>query len=176
MKKSYAVTDELRKIYEEAGKEGIWLREWSGYLAAAGYMKEIESLEKKIGREIDISELTLGDCVNLSCPGSGKTREEACRNAIKTLKGNSRRKKLNLDEVKEFFDPHPGLAGATIPIPARVKKVADKLNGKKMSLRKALAAIRRVAKGKVSVYMDNIMLWLGKPGEVQYHFRVIRFR
>ncbi len=55
----------------------------------------------------------------------------------------------DLNELKIFYDPHPGLAGALCPIPFQVKKVAEGLNGKIMTLGEALAKIRAVTKGKV---------------------------
>ncbi|MBI4458054.1 hypothetical protein HY633_03775 [Candidatus Uhrbacteria bacterium] len=83
------VSKKLRKIYGDAKKEGIWIREYkggTGYLAAAGYMKVIEAWEKKLSRKIDIEKLELGDVVAVAAPGTGKTREEACENAVTNLK------------------------------------------------------------------------------------------
>lgn len=88
------VTSELRQIYLTAYEDGIWLCEWgpaySGnmYMAAAGSLEKLAKLEKQIGRKIDSQKLDLGDIVNydLALPGLGKTRENACRNAIKEFK------------------------------------------------------------------------------------------
>ena len=83
------VTDELRGIYDKAYDKGIWLYEmFSGpdgiYWTAAGSISYVENLEKKIGKEIDVNELGLGDIFYLEHQlGEGNTREEACRNAIK---------------------------------------------------------------------------------------------
>lgn len=58
-----------------------------------------------------------------------------------------------LDELKEFYDPHPGgIAGALAAIPEEVKRVADQLNGKTFTLKHAVEMIQQAApNGKVGV-------------------------
>jgi len=93
------VTNELRKIYRKAYSDGIWLLEFAPayggnkYLAAAGSISNLEKIEKQTGKEIDVSKLELGDVVNISLPGVGKTREESCKNAIKAWKEYSKQTK-----------------------------------------------------------------------------------
>ena len=87
-----------------------------------------------------------------------------------------RRKRLNLDVLRFFFDPHPGFAGAAIPIPAEVKKVADALNGTKTSLRKAVKRIRAVTSGEIWALDGWIHLIIKEPDGTRHGFCVIRFR
>lgn len=82
----------------------------------------------------------------------------------------------NLNEVKRFFDPHPGFAGAAISIPTAVRKVAAKLDGKRMSLRKAIDKIQAVTRGTISVEDGWIALELRESGYITHMFQVIRFR
>ena len=80
------ITEELKKIYEEAKKENIWLREFESsqiYWAAAGSHK----LDEKIGRvKVDPELLSLSDCMERGMIAKGNTREEACRKAIENFK------------------------------------------------------------------------------------------
>ena len=76
---------------------------------------------------------------------------------------------------KTFFDPHPGFAGAAIPIPAAVKKVADELNNKSLPLSEAVAMIQATTKGKVSIRDGWIALVIYEPNGAMHMFRVIRF-
>lgn len=90
------------------------------------------------------------------------------------------------DTIVTLYDPHPGFAGATIPIPATVKRVADDLDGQTMPLGEAIARIQAVTNGRVEyvTYITHqwIRLWL--PADASPHgrqwighsFRVIRFR
>lgn len=93
------VTEELRRIYQRAAKEGIWIREFAPhgnkrYLAAAGHIKQLDDLEKKLQENgdlkpkesLDIYEIPLGVLIEMSWPGSGETREEACKEAVKGWK------------------------------------------------------------------------------------------
>lgn len=76
-----------------------------------------------------------------------------------------------------FFDPHPGFAGAAFPIPAEVKRVADELNGKRMSLRKAVKKIQAVTIGEVEVVSKDKYIGLTiTDGSTAHFFRVIRYK
>jgi hypothetical protein len=52
---------------------------------------------------------------------------------------------VNMDEVKTFYDPHPGIGGAVVPMPRPIKKVADELAGKSMTLREAVQKVEEAA-------------------------------
>ncbi len=99
---------------------------------------------------------------------------------IFSRKENDLSKETHLDEVKTFYDPHPGFAGAAIPIPGPVKAVADQLDGKTMTLREAIAALQAATRGKVYAVPEHsyIALHLGDDtGRYAQHlFRVIKYR
>lgn len=92
------VTKELKKIYADALKEGIWIQEIAAdrgrYLAGAGRIAKLKEWGKKIKRKIDLRklDLSLAEIVSfgLGLPGSGKTRESACKDAVAKLKILSR--------------------------------------------------------------------------------------
>jgi len=84
-----------------------------------------------------------------------------------------------LNEVKEFYDPHPGFAGAAIPLPAPIKSAVDKLSGRKMTLLRALTEIRDSTPGDLRVDAEHgcVFLRLDGGGRYVFHmFRLIRFR
>ena len=79
----------------------------------------------------------------------------------------------------EFYDPHPGLAGAVIPIPEPVRKVANELVGQTMTLQEALEKIKAVTDGNVSVVERHNFIGLEiEEAETnrRHSFRVIRFK
>lgn len=87
---SYRV-DDLHNAYADAWEAGIWVKEFGGtpkgFMAAAGSLYTIQELEHhNPGLDIDVQELTLGDCIEMSLPGGGTTREEAVLNAIQAFK------------------------------------------------------------------------------------------
>ena len=98
---------------------------------------------------------------------------------------------------KLFFEPHPGLMGCVIPIPAKVKAIADLLDGTVTSIDSAVALIQSACSdGKVRSIFLHTKNQILKPqpvgygmivlelGEVdcgtfkmsQYNWRVIRFK
>src|SRR5687767_6805931 len=85
---------ELNALYEEAWNEGIWLKEFGSgptrYMAGAGFVVDLELLERLSGKEVSTETLTLGDCIEMSAPGTGDTRIEACRDAVAVLKGTGK--------------------------------------------------------------------------------------
>lgn len=92
------VSQELRDIYRNAWKDGIWLREFlsdNGFVVAAGSVAVLRTVHREIrqsGRSVPAlirwpEQFAMGDCIFLGAePGSGKTREEACRDAISKYK------------------------------------------------------------------------------------------
>jgi len=86
---------------------------------------------------------------------------------------------IDLRAVKTFYDPHPGFAGAAIPIPSPVKLVADQLDGQSLTLGEAVKRLQAVTSGviKVDPEFNCIFLKLGGGGKYLCHmFRVIRYR
>ena len=55
-----------------------------------------------------------------------------------------------MSSIKKFYSPHPGHAGAAIPIPAKVKAVADELDGQEMTIEEAITKIETVTDGEVN--------------------------
>lgn len=94
-------------------------------------------------------------------------------------KQSTETKTVDLDTPRAFFDPHPGFAGAAIPLPEPVKKVADELNGKTLSLKEAIARLRAVGIGSVEVVQQYNYIGLRLGGDKRYathFFRVIRYK
>lgn len=81
------------------------------------------------------------------------------------------------DRTVTFYDPHPGIGGAAVPLPAIVKRIADALDGQTLPLNDAVACIQAVTRGQVfaHVYDGWIQLTVGS-GPPQHVWRVIRFR
>ena len=96
-----------------------------------------------------------------------------------------------------FFDPHPGMAGAVVPLPLVMKKAVDELSGKELTLDQGAEqlqdagkcllgivdiGIRSVPKLEKTKLMDSdfmdgwiSMMWTLPDGRVHV-FRLLRFR
>lgn len=79
-------------------------------------------------------------------------------------------------QVYEFYDPHPGFAGALVPIPQPVRQVAHELAGQHLPLDEALKRIRAVTDGRVEATGECIGLELPVSDGGRHLFRVIRFK
>lgn len=96
----------------------------------------------------------------------------------------------------KFFGPHPGFAGATIPLPPAIKSAVDALDGQELSLDEALAQLKtaitiagvraelevRDNKRLIKLGDGAIALWMPKkiepgvnPSEPTHLFRLIGF-
>ena len=80
----------LKKIYEKAKKQGIYIREFAPgrrQLAVAGGIKEVEEYEENVRQVVDVARLSLLECATLGAEsGIGLTRVAACRAAIRAFK------------------------------------------------------------------------------------------
>jgi len=84
-----------------------------------------------------------------------------------------------MDTTYTFFDPHPGFAGAAIPIPYLVRLVAEDLDGETMTLKDAVKRLESAGIGRIEIIADHnyIALWLGDdPNKIRHMFRVICYK
>ncbi len=87
-----------------------------------------------------------------------------------------------MKEKVELYDPHPGFAGAAIPLPRLMKDAADKLNGQQMTLEEAVKQLTEPAEkigGTIEIVEKYkfIGFRLGDIERPPYHFfRLIRYK
>ena len=92
-----------------------------------------------------------------------------------------------MDEKKEvtLYDPHPGFLGAAVPLPAKMKKAIDGLEGKTMPLEEVVQKLEPIAKelnGQIEVddkfkASDNsycILFSFTETGGRKHMYRLIR--
>lgn len=80
---------------------------------------------------------------------------------------------------KFFYDPHPGIGGAAVPLPLPLRVVADGLAGKVMSVARAIEILKAVAPtAEIDNLADKGMIMLkfhfGNGG--MHAWRIIRYR
>ncbi len=81
-----------------------------------------------------------------------------------------------------LFDPHPGFAGAAVPLPKVMKEAADKLDGKSMSLDKAVEDLTGIAEqiGGTIEIVDRFNFikfeMEAKPPYICHTYRLIRYK
>lgn len=83
------------------------------------------------------------------------------------------------DEPKHFYDPHPGVGGAAVPLPLPLKIAADGLSGKNVPVRQAIEIFQTVAPyAEVRADERRGCIFLSIPfGNGGTHlWRIIRFR
>lgn len=87
----YRVSD-LTNAYADAAEQGLWIKEWAPnegrFLTAVGSYYLLQQIEHdNPGKpELDPQQFTLGDCIEISHPGSGASREESIRDGIENFK------------------------------------------------------------------------------------------
>lgn len=84
-------TDEIHTLYADAWEDGIWVKEWKGevgFIAAAGSIYQLQRFEHEhpeVG-DLDPQEFSISECMSISYPGGGETREDAIRAAVTGFK------------------------------------------------------------------------------------------
>lgn len=83
-----------------------------------------------------------------------------------------------------FYDPHPGFLGAAVPCPEEVRRAAEALADKVLSVDKALARLRAATRlpGKAEISAQDVsptegwirLLWETPSGMIHI-FRLIRY-
>lgn len=74
---------------------------------------------------------------------------------------------------RHFYDPHPGMAGCSVPIPEAVRLAANALAGRTLTLAYAIKKIDAAGTGgKVEAHSDCIMLTI--VSAMVHCWRVIR--
>jgi hypothetical protein len=77
----------------------------------------------------------------------------------------------NLDDIREFYDPHPGWGGAAARFPGSLQEVAIGLDGKRLRLKEAkqrlVEALERTGSGDVFVRPDWIGLQMPSAEDVR---------
>jgi hypothetical protein len=85
IEKLLASEDELDNAYGEAYSQHCYVKEFTS-IAAVGEFDHLVEAEVRLGIELNVSELTMGECVELgACPGTGSTRAEAVRDGLRQV-------------------------------------------------------------------------------------------
>ncbi len=85
----------------------------------------------------------------------------------------------SLKKVFEFYDPHPGFGGAVVRLPEEMKKVADELNGRKISLEEALGNFNSVVEkigGYIEIQSSYLAFRYDEKNGRKHCFRLIRYK
>ncbi len=88
---------------------------------------------------------------------------------------------VNLNQKVELYDPHPGFAGAAVPLPQPMKILADGLAGQSMTLEQALKIIAPAAEklGGVAAVVekfDYISFTYHERSGRTHLFRLLRYK
>ncbi len=72
--------------------------------------------------------------------------------------------------IVRFLDPHPGLAGCTVRLPAAVKLAADALDGRTLPLSQGVIALAKSAEGlpgdwTFDVKDDCVLMFEGRTSD-----------
>lgn len=93
MSEQFEVTPALQQFYAEAWEFGVWIQEYgidgtTGLcIAIAGTRKNLEELERRMGREVEWPEFKYGDALAIEgVVGRGEDRLSACREAFRLVK------------------------------------------------------------------------------------------
>jgi hypothetical protein len=80
--------------------------------------------------------------------------------------------------LKYFYDPHPGLMGAIIPLPSVLKDAVDKLDDKTLDLNTVLKSLKELGSSigaEVENRKDMIVATMRKDGYI-HSWRLIFYR